>query len=462
MAKIKLAENWVEDSKRTHRELYSELDLLLRAIDRFFNLEDFQPTTVHLTHKNFITELTAGRDAIIQVLSILERIIPEGKKNAFLFQNFAGAKFLTAKKRNIYRDEMYRQDSPEKSLYVLYGSFLNLKSIVTDLRKSKYIEYMSFKNLGQIISKEIRENVHFNPFRREIDPELDYIAHRDISSIVRQIGGREARKVVSVTFLYLFRFLRHIDHINFSTLKLSELHPSLLIVTMLNSETELFRTYLKKMVGRLEDRALATTLESLSYQFTMESKRVYEQELRDIFNYRSPQQLRGKIENSYGILKNLTEHTIINLAQHWRAEIRGEDIFSDFITKTEQSIKLRENIYVLQKLLMFIEESASSAAKSREMLGILKSYMEHFEKTTFRLLRYDDYEEFQSFFVDALSYEPNEEDFRKFITKCQYFIVFLDTTIRHIDNRAELKDAPIDVERADAVVRQFLTAGQQP
>ncbi|MEJ2314751.1 MAG: hypothetical protein P8Y85_08295 [Nitrospirota bacterium] len=95
MANAKLATNWVDESRRTNRELYSELDLLLRALDRFFNLEDIPPTSINLTSKNFIVELDAGLDAIIRVLSILERVIPEARKIAYLFQKFADDKFLT-------------------------------------------------------------------------------------------------------------------------------------------------------------------------------------------------------------------------------------------------------------------------------------------------------------------------------------------------------------------------------
>jgi hypothetical protein len=56
-----------------------------------------------------------------------------------------------------------------------------------------------------------------------------------------------------------------------------------------------------------------------------------------------------------------------------------------------------------------------------------------------------------------MSYEMNA-DFKKFITRCQYFIVFLDTTLRHIENRAELKDLPLNTDKAEDVIRQFVSA----
>ncbi|MEJ2323567.1 MAG: hypothetical protein P8Y77_02035 [Nitrospirota bacterium] len=457
MPNAKLATNWVDESRRTNRELYSELDLLLRALDRFFNLEDIPPTSINLTSKNFIVELDAGLDAIIRVLSILERVIPEARKNAYLFQKFAEDKFLTGKRRNVYRDKLYRQDTPEKSLYRLYGSFLNLKSVVNDLKRNEFIEYMSFKNLGQLVSREIRDNIHFNPFKRQIDPELDHIGHKEIVEIVKSIDDKDSRKLVSVTFLFLFRFLRYLDHINYSSLRLTDLHPSLLIITLLNSETEVFRTYLKKSVADLRDKELASALETFSYQFTAESKRVYQQELRDVFEYETPSQLRGKIENSQGILRSLIEHTIIYLAQYWKPEVRGEDIFNDFVDKTEQSVVLRENIYILSRVLLRLVESAGDPEEGARLLGALKMCMEHFEKTTFKLLRYDDFDEFRNFFAEAMPYEV-DKDFRKFLSRCQYFAVFLDTTLRHIGLRAELKELPLDVGKAKEVVSQFVTA----
>ncbi len=166
MIQKKEPKDWISVSKETRRELFSELDVLLRAVDRFFIIENLPSAKENLSESNFFDELSAVRDLILRTLSILEVIIPESKKNSYWFQKFAETKFLTDRNRDIFREELYKQDTPEKAIFLLYDSFVNLKGLVTDLLKSGDITYLSYMNIGQVLSKEIRENNYFNPFKK--------------------------------------------------------------------------------------------------------------------------------------------------------------------------------------------------------------------------------------------------------------------------------------------------------
>ena len=207
MIQKKELKDWVSVSKKAHIELFSELDVLLRAVDRFFNIENFPSAKENPQESNFFDELSAIRDLILRILSILEVIIPENKKNAYWFQKFAETKFLTDRNRDIFREELYKQDTPEKAVFLLYDSFVNMKGLVTDLLKTGNITYLSYANIGQILSKEIRENSYFDPFRKDINPDFDIIDNQEISDIVRSIKDREPRKHISLILVYLFRFL---------------------------------------------------------------------------------------------------------------------------------------------------------------------------------------------------------------------------------------------------------------
>lgn len=444
------SENWARASKRTNLELFSELDILLRALDRCFGMENLKDRS---SGKNFFAELNAVGDVIFRVTSVLEAVIPEDQKNAYWFQKFAETKLLTNRKRDLFMEEMYRQDSPEKSLYLLYDAFVNLKTVVADILKNKTITYMSFKNIGQIISKQIRENIFFNPFRQDMDPELDFIENRRISNIVRNIEDKDTKKIISIIFLHQFRFLRCMRHMDLATPYHVALHSSLLILMLLRSEIAVFLTYMGKVFGRLKNPELLGLLQGISYQYSMETKRVFLQELKDIEN-KSPQQMRGRIENSHGILKNLTEQTIIQLAQFWEPEVQGEDIFDSFITKTEQSLKLRDDIFVLERLITLFEKS--SPDERNNALDSLRHFMKYFENLTFRLLRHDDYEEFSSFFEEITAASNEAGNIEKLFERCHLFKVFLNTTLRQVENRAELRDRPMDTKRVDGLVKQYL------
>jgi len=447
-------ENWVSFSKNLHNDLFSELEILLKALDRFFYVENLPTTQDNLTNRNFYDELTVVRDVVFRVLGILDVVIPENKKNAYWFQKFAESKFLTLHSRDVYKKELYKQDTPEKGLYLLYDLFINLKGIITDILKTGKISYIGYGNIGQLISKEIRGNNYFNPFRYNINPEFDRIENRVISQLVKSIPSKDIKKYFSVIYLYLFRFLRYLKHIDIMSQYSVSLNSSLMILILLRTEINSFQNYIKKILEMTEDEKLKILLRSISYQFSMETRRVYLQELREIVRKKAPKHFRGKIENSHGILKNMTEQTIVQVAQFFQENIKGEDIFDSFTTKLEQSMKLREDIYVLHKFLTLLEKQAVSPDDRSDIFKSLRNFMFYFESFTFKLLRYEDYDEFAFFFHDIFSL--NQFDFDKIQDRIHNFSIFLETTLRHLSNRAEFTGKPLNIERAEKLFQQYL------
>ncbi len=85
--------------------------------------------------------------------------------------------------------------------------------------------------------------------------------------------------------------------------------------------------------------------------------------------------------------------------------------------------------------------------------------MFYFQSFTFKLLRYDDYEEFSSFFYKVLSFnrdEVNGKGFDKMLDRLRQFRIFTETCLRQISGRAELGDLPVDMERVENSLKQYL------
>ena len=209
--------DWVAQSQEANPLLFSEVDVLLRALDRFFNAENLTSSSEDLTGKNFYDELVTVRDVILRILGILEVVIPESRKNVYWFQKFAETKLVSAARRDALRESLYRQDTAEKSLYLLYDSFINLKGVISDLLRAGGISYMSFMNIGHMVDKEIRENRHFNPFLKDPNPVFDYIVNDDVRGIIKELPQKEVRKIVSVAFIFLFRLLRFLSFVDIDT-----------------------------------------------------------------------------------------------------------------------------------------------------------------------------------------------------------------------------------------------------
>jgi hypothetical protein len=451
-------EDWVSRSRQENKPLFSELDVLLRALDRYFTLENLT-FSENIAGKNFSEELGTIRDTILRLLGVLEVVIPESKKNAYWFQKYTETKYLPVRKMDAFREDLYKQDSPEKGLCLLYDSFISMKGLITDLLRSGSISYLGFMNIGNLIRKEIRENIFFNPFRKELNQEFDMIGNVSISGIVKSLTAREEKKQISVIYIYLFRLLRILGFVEITTQRAVSLHSSLVVLILLRSEIATFRSSVEKATRKIKKRELQGLLQSLSYQFSIETKRVYLQELKDISRRKTSVQFRGKIENSHGILKNLVEYSIVQITQFYNPGIEGEEIFPSFMTRREQSLRLREDISSLLKFMTLLERKSGSPQDRLKVFESLKRYMLYFESFTSRLLRYDDYEEFVLFFDELNSMKEETvlgPGFHKIMEKVMHFKIFLETTVRHLGNRAELTGTDVDTDRVKNLISQYL------
>ncbi len=463
MKKEALKDNWLSASVRSKADLFSELNALLKGLDRLFNIKNLpMPENEDPITRNFHDVFSIVRDSIFVILNTIEAVMPENKKNVYWFQRFTETKLLGDYGRDRFREEILRQDTVEKCFYLLYDSFINLKGIVNDILRNQDISYMTFMNTGQLISKEIRENKYFNPFKAEINEELDKIRNQKVSSIVMSIDDRRKRKFISVTLLNLFRILRYLRFIGAEDTSPISLNKSILILCLIYSEVSAFRQYVEKVIlQEIKDSGIEFLIKAISYQMSIEMKRVYKQELRDVFKRRNNAQfLRGRIENSQGILRNLFEQAVVQIVQYFGPKSEGPEIFESFTTKKQQSLKLRDDIYAFRTLLRKFEETAADKDHRTRLFNSLKHYMLYFESFTFKLLRYDDYEEFAKFFNDMATFEEkdilDERGFEKLLNKVKAFSIFLDTTLRQINNRTELGVVEIDMNRVNQLLNQYI------
>ncbi len=85
--------------------------------------------------------------------------------------------------------------------------------------------------------------------------------------------------------------------------------------------------------------------------------------------------------------------------------------------------------------------------------------MLYFQSFTFKLLRYDDYEEFATFFNKVLVFNVTNakgQEFDRMLDKFRQFRIFAETCLRQISSRTELRDLPVDMARVENSLSQYL------
>ena len=453
--------------------LLDELEMLLKAAERFFNIDNLALSNKEqIISKNFYNEMRILSGAARRIVSIIRLLLVDRSANAFYFQAYVENRLLADYARDQIIELYLRQSSPRDSLYLLYITFLNLGALYDTFAGTKKVSYTMYSNLGQLTSREISLNKYFNPLKLEPFLERsDKIHDRNIRMIVNSIPNESLRLKISIVFLSLFRLIRYLRHINNESEDIEELRASLLLFTLINAEAKLITKFLddeflKQKGNRIYDESIVATIDSLSFQLSIEIRKVFGQILKDAIEIGNLLKLRAAIDSAKGILANFIQQSIILVAHKFDRSVKGTDIFPDFVSKIEQSLRLREDIWLFKNVLEFFEQNTTDTGVRNNytiqmLFSMIKEYIYYFQDISFSLVRYSDHEEFEKFFDRIGVYRDddllNKFKFLELRKTIHNFKIFLETTFGHIVNRSELKDIPIDTEHLGMILDQFIT-----
>jgi len=95
---------------------------------------------------------------------------------------------------------------------------------------------------------------------------------------------------------------------------------------------------------------------------------------------------------------------------------------------------------------------------------MLRDFIIYFQNLSFTLLRYTDLEPFDEFaryifnlYEDCIEKKKIEEEkINQLKEKIHTFRIYVETTLSHVNNRAELRDVPFHTEGAKELLEQFI------
>jgi len=476
---------WLEEINHPRKvEMAFELEMSLKALDRFFNIQNLPLTEPEKAiTMNFMEELRIVLEYVSRTIDLSRELLEASKGGqVFQFRSYVETSLLSDLGRTKIREASFEQKSPIESLFLLYTGFINIRGILRALVRVKRISYALFVNIGNLISREIIANRFFNPVREiEFRPEFDRIENRKISRVVVGIGEETLRRNFSMVLLVFFRLLKYLDHINPKTSRMEILRYGLPLFALIRSESVQLGEFLEKRLvntlkefkdGDEKERAdLVTVTDSLSFQLSMELKKIYRGELLGVTRSHDAMALRGAVENSHGILTNFFQQSIIHIVKVFDTQIEGRDIFPFYTSKLRQSLQLRSDIWVYKELMDRFEEQAETNPEEDtksiyiKYCRILKDYILYFKQESYNLLRYDDMIEFDKFFAFTDEIEVRDlkepDKLNDFIYRVKFFKIFLEATLGNIEMRGELKNRPTDYRACERFLKEFILASMR-
>lgn len=478
MSKIlHIREEWLKNIHVDKKdEKLFELEMLLRALDRFFHVRNLPFSDMeNIVLRNFHSEMKIVSMAVDRCVYLLQTLLPPEDANMFNFQMYLENTLLLDYARDKFILQNIRQNHPKESLFLMLLAFINLSVLIKLLLNQKHIPYIAFHHTGQIISREMAVNRFFNPLEAPVfSPRFDRISNRYVKKVYSEIKNEKLRSLYTVITVALFRFLKYLEYVDQNTPSKEMLKFYILHFALLKSEVYSLINFIEldgsERIKSLpipdsEKTKYLEVFDSIAFQIDMESKKVFRQVLRDALDENRSHQIRSMIDSAKGIQKNIFEQSIVTLVQSIDPGVQGSLIFPDFVSRFEQSVRLREDMFIFIKLIERIEKSLDRTADDdaipqHRVLSVLRDYISYFSNLSFNYVRYADAEEFIDFFNFALSLKDEDLKDRKKLTECRLrlhtFRTFLETTLNLIQQRAELHGVPLDEEHAMEIMRQFV------
>lgn len=478
---IRLERNlWIKDltQKDKHEKLF-ELEMLLKAVERYGAMKNHPiPDTVNLLERKFNGEMAILYDSIGKIILLTQGLLPPSVTSARHFTSYIGNRLIPDHARATFTTQIQKQASPEDGLSVLRANMIDIHNIMGNLIKLKSVSYGLFFHTMQIINREISSNIYFNPNRvSEFSPQSDRISNRKILTALRSITNPSLKKEITIVLLVLFRGIRCMQFVVEEAAGERALKANLIFFSLVHSELVMLVDHIentivknhKRGASEGKDRKIETihdTVDGVAYQISMELKKVMGHELSNVAGIKDIAKIRQGIARSKGVIADILKHSVVHIASSLDSRLKGKDIFDDFVSKQEISMRLRKDIWIFLKVVENVEETISQMEPSGNMKTIMeatksmRNYIYYFQNTSYQVVRYTDREAFINFFayvdkfnLDDINHRVKFEDFKR---NLHYFKMYLETTLTNVENRSELKGKPFGASEGEQILEQFL------
>ena len=419
-----------------------ELEMWLRSFERFFRIKN-QPLsekeTRQLALRNWSEELRLVDNVVVRVVQLCTSILSEDQVNLTRFDKYIEGYLKKDDDLDPYIEKVVRQATAEAGLTLLREAFEDIHILLVDLTRNSRIPYATFGALGKVLYREIRRSdLLALLIDKKFKPIHDRIANPAIAATIRRIEDPRQRKQAAKVFLEFFRLLHYLEYADPEGADEEALKNTLLIFSLITSETRLLLAYIERKVLKALDpeSPVYQLYDSFVYCVPLELKKVINTELLDISVSRQADNIRARVENSHGILKDCFQQSVVQLAQAFDA-VDGNEIFPNFTAKLEQSVLLRDGLARLVKSLRDFQARRDEASAVR-----MKEDISRFYDESMKYLMYRDWSGFELFFIEILkcsSLSGLQQIGHRFET-------FLMTLLREVQKRSILQKIPVAEE----------------
>lgn len=393
------------------------LEMWCGALEAFFTLEHIPLSSYEKEHSsihNFRSEMVCVKKALDLLLRTLTDILGE---DAYLISHFTD--FLRQmgatpadESRMIQAGKAVKdlQDIRRIAYTLTTVSFLDLQA------------YQAFGRLlhGFILHQEITQRLA----KEKVLPPLEEIVKEKLRELLRRVRkAPQGKAFLTAVFVHL-KILSYLQNVARSLENPGDYPALVTLFALIHKVWTTLESYLLRYLPKLED--------TLIFPSRMEIRKVMELELVDVNLLLDQDAVRAKIEDSYGILRDLFQQNIVSIMNEATGEeVKGPDLFIYYRTRREQSMELLESLKSLESAVdRFVQDESRPAHKH------LMEELETFRKEKMKYLMYKDWSQVNRYYYDL----KNTDHLKQVIFIAHQMQVFLKTLIQEVSKRGVLHE----------------------
>lgn len=413
----------------------NELEMWLKSFERYFrpnNLPLSEDEMRQATLRDYSEELKVVNDVIFRITQVCTVMLSEEQISYSSFTKYIENSLKQAYATDKYIKKLVHERRPERNLNLLMEALLDVRTTVQELARVSKISYLCFTSIGRMISRELHRGVYMDFFlEKKHAAFFDQVSNAQIVHIIHSIQIPAYKRSIASIFHEFFRMIRYLNYIGLQMQDANSLKRSLLIFSLVHAELKLLMEYLTEEYLRkdLPDTNFTELIEGIIYSLAMELKKVMQRELLGTAALRQYELIFTKVQNSQGILLNSLQQIVFSIAQYFEPQLEGHQIFPDYVTRLEQSLKLRSDIYELGKN---VKEFATS--NNLTQVSALIRKIEWFKLNSMKFLMYKDWFEFDNFYLEICACKTTGN--LNFVLN--RFDAFLATLLKEVSKRAIL------------------------
>ena len=447
----------------------------LKAIERFFNLENHPARSSRPVafQDNLATEVALAERQFRRLVQLGRGIMDESDANLLAFRSYVETEWAGDAARDALLSEYSSQKTWRDSLYLLLEGLQSLATLAAGLRTANTVTLATFRALGQQFRTLMVHNRFFSPVRaRPVFLFAERLTHPVLRRAVVECGSERLQRAMALVLSILTRHLRVLSWVEVGSNDRDELLDALPLLTLLRSDFVILRPFLERAfperffsqdnATRVEEE-LRARIDGFCFELQVEARKAFEVFLLDFTQTANVKRMRGSLEAAHGLLTALLEQAVVAVVGVTLPGTADKDVFPSSVMRRQQSLRLREDLWLFSEVLGHVTEFLASAAPAeRKRLAYrgLLDFLTYFENLSMQFVRYSDHEPFEHFcremralreerFADPMRCEDIASNF-------DCFRVFIQTILGQVNLRADLHAKELDEVRAKRALMQFI------